>query len=186
MAALYAIWKRLGHIRIGNVNYDIGVKEREDGRFAVSWVCLTCCEQGPPTPAADTVERAIEVAHVGLRIHHSLTHHSAGAITTTCAPAGPQYGQTNAFAHPPAASRSAFSDDRDAFDRLCRASAKRARHAQTAKTSKGKSVYVRNCANWSALAREFNIAIESYGRALEKRANESDADVHRPRKPRPG
>jgi len=74
MAALYAIWKRLRHVLLDGVNYDIGVKEREDGRFSVAWVCLACCEQGPPAPAAETFERAIAFAYVGLRAHHGLMH----------------------------------------------------------------------------------------------------------------
>ena len=74
MAALCANWNQLRHVRIDRANYDIGVKQREDGRFSVAWVCLTCCEQGPPAPAAETFERAIAFAYIGLRAHHALMH----------------------------------------------------------------------------------------------------------------
>jgi hypothetical protein len=185
MAAPYSIWKRLGHLRIGNVNYDIGVKEREDGRFLVSWVCLACCEQGPPAPAVETVEKAIEVAHVGLRIHHNLTHAAAGTTTTAPESITPQSRKSEAAEFQPASRPlSTFSEAREAFQRLSRANAKRARLARSARSNRGESSYVRNCANWSALAREFNDAIESYGRALEKRSQELELALDKQFPPR--
>jgi hypothetical protein len=74
MGALYAIWKRLGHTRLDGVNYDICVRERSDGRYSVTWVCLSCCEQGPLSPSAESVEQGIAFAHIGLQAHHSLFH----------------------------------------------------------------------------------------------------------------
>jgi hypothetical protein len=74
MSVRYVTWNRLSHLKFDGVSYDIGVREREDGRYSVSWVCLECFEQGPPSPAADTIERAVELAEIALHIHHSFVH----------------------------------------------------------------------------------------------------------------
>jgi hypothetical protein len=80
MSAGYATWDRFKHLKLHGVSYDIGVRLREDGRYLVSWVCLECFEQGPPSPAADTVEHAMELADVSLHLHHGLAHSDATAI----------------------------------------------------------------------------------------------------------
>ena len=80
MPARNATWKRIRHLKLDGVSYDIGVRLREDGRYLVSWVCLECFEQGPLSPAADTIEHALEFAEVSLHLHHGVAHSDAAAI----------------------------------------------------------------------------------------------------------
>jgi hypothetical protein len=74
MSAGHATWNRFSHLKLDGVSYDIGVRLREDGRYLVSWVCLECFEQGPLTPAAGTIDHAVELAEVSLHLHHGVTH----------------------------------------------------------------------------------------------------------------
>jgi hypothetical protein len=74
MAGLYAIWKPIGHVNLDGVQYDIAVKQRQDGRFAVAWVCLGCCEQGTLLPGAASFDHAMAFADVAVRAHHALVH----------------------------------------------------------------------------------------------------------------
>jgi hypothetical protein len=79
MGELYATWRPLSHLSLDGVSYDIGVKERRDGRFSVGWVCLNCCEQGPLLPSSETLAGATAFAEAGLRAHHALVHGVAQA-----------------------------------------------------------------------------------------------------------
>ena len=66
-------WKRLKQVEVDGVIYDICVTER-GGMYRAAWVCSECCEQGAWAPTSGTAAQAIDLAEIGLRIHHALVH----------------------------------------------------------------------------------------------------------------
>jgi hypothetical protein len=66
-------WKQLKQVNVDGVIYDICFSERS-GMYQAAWVCRQCCEQGPWAPISSTPSQAGELAHLGLLMHHSITH----------------------------------------------------------------------------------------------------------------
>jgi hypothetical protein len=167
MATVDACWKRLTHVRLDGVNYDIGVREREDGRFGVSWVCLYCFEQGPPSPAAETLEQAVAFAHVGLHAHHQLVHadarsHGYELIDMVAAACVDDTESSDAEC------RNAHARLRTAFDSLCIAHARlRNCGRQLGEPADGR--FTNACRDWQSMSLEFDAAIREYAKELRKR-----------------
>lgn len=163
MAALYANWKRLRHIRLDGVNYDIGVKERQDGRFSVAWVCLACCEQGPPAPAAETFEQAIAFAYFGLRTHHGLMHGNTRPNLTI-----KELLESPNIANDPDCGTScrrqaAYEKVKAAFAELCGVPANACSDDnQTNGSKRSIKPTATECRDWSEIAFNFDEALEAY------------------------
>jgi hypothetical protein len=178
MAALYAIWKRLSHLRIDGVHYDVCGKEREDGRFTVAWVCLSCCEQGPPIPAVETLEQAVTFARIGLRAHHGLVHRPLRNLATKAASARTSDGLQNAVSDQPSR-RAAYDQLRAAFEKLCTANSK-VRDCQTHRDDRnGIEAIAVASRGWNECASDFNAALSAYTAEVKKRAQAIEATLHR-------
>jgi hypothetical protein len=175
MAAIYAIWKRLGQVRLDGVSYDIGAKEREDGRIFVTWVCMECCEQGPPAPAVGSLEQAIAFAKISLRAHHALFHHKIQVAPSTCierpmcrehdSDRKPLQSRYVAYAY----AKSTFEELRRAFERLQECSAEANRRQRSCGTD---ASLIRACRDWDEIARQFNQALDVFSRDVNARAEE--------------
>jgi hypothetical protein len=176
MAVLYAFWKRLSHLRLDGVHYDVCGKERDDGRFTVAWVCLACCEQGPPIPAARTLEEAVSFAHIGLRAHHGLVH------------AKPRVPDAGSVPDPSGLCRDVVAEEKDgrqtAYEQVCAAWEKLcAAHAKMCSSNE-----YRSCTNvpedlaaaygdWNASTCNFDKALQAYSAELSRRANAIEAKL---------
>jgi hypothetical protein len=186
MAALYAIWKRLRQVRLDGVNYDIGVKEGEDGRFSVAWVCMQCCEQGPPAPAAETLELAIEFAHIGLRAHHGFFHRDANYRSPVIGSPAPscEIEQVNwdDFEH----RHAAHTRTAEVFAKLCTAYERaRLNSRQASQSDADYQSLSAACEEWNAAACEFREALEAYAKEVRKRADHSGNGELKNGRPKP-
>src|SRR5688572_6114536 len=163
MAALYSIWKRLSHLRLDGVHYDICGKEREDGRFTVAWVCLLCCEQGPPIPAAETSEQAVSFAYIGLRAHHELVHSKLGDTLADDGRATPSCDRSQDGSGMQPGRVAAFKQLRVTFEKLCSANAKlhSCKGHGTESNSASKEIAAA-CLDWNQSACDFDAALEAY------------------------
>jgi hypothetical protein len=174
MASRDAIWKRLSQVRLDDVNYDIRARKQEDGRFTVAWVCLRCCEQGPPIPADEFLERAISFAQIGVRAHHGLVHagakrhfgfREAGArLERGDAPLGTRDSWSVAYQHL-----------RTAFEKLCTSHAKLGTFSgPNLGSEKGRREFAAACRAWNESACEFDDALGKYSEALSQRGEAID------------
>jgi hypothetical protein len=180
MAALYAIWKRLSHVRLDDVHYDICGKQRGDGRFTVAWVCLACCEQGPPIPAGETLERAVSFAHIGLRAHHGLVHgrmcdHDADGLTPRTDGRSPDVSRKRAR------KGATYSQLCAAFEKLCIANAmvhSCKGYEAGSKTTTEEFAAARR--EWNESACNLDAALQAYAAELRERAGAINAQVQSP------
>jgi hypothetical protein len=173
MAALYAIWKPLSRVQLGGVNYAIGVKQREDGRFSVAWVCLKCCEQGPPAPATETLERAVAFAQIGLRAHHGFFHRDAKLVAGSNGPSGTIGALAFSECRPPEHRHAAYECARAVFKRLCSAHAKlRLGGVDFSRFKNSDNSHAATSRDWKAVACEFREALDAYSRELSKRPDQ--------------
>jgi hypothetical protein len=180
MAALYAIWKRLSHVRLDDVHYDICGKEREDGRITVAWVCLACCEQGPPIPAGETLERAVSFAYIGLRAHHGLVH---GRMCDCDGDGLTPYanGRSPDVSRKRARNGTTYSELCAAFEKLCTANAMvhscKGHEAGSTTTAEEFATARRE---WTESACNFDAALQAYAAELRERAGSIDAQLQSP------
>jgi hypothetical protein len=66
-------WKRRKQCEFDGLVYEIST--HEFGSFyRAEWVCEQCQETGAWAPISATPEQAIELAEIGLRVHHTLVH----------------------------------------------------------------------------------------------------------------
>jgi hypothetical protein len=157
------------HLRLDGVCYDICAKQREDGRFTVAWVCLQCCEQGPPIPAANSMERAVSFAQIGLRAHHGLVHRHLNECLADDGSATPAVDddQENDATQ---ATRTAYRDLCAAFEKLCSADALiRNCYGYHAKSEASIDKLAAACRSWNESACDFDAAIEAYSADLRDR-----------------
>jgi hypothetical protein len=179
MAALYAIWKRLSHFRLDGVLYDICGKEREDGRFSVAWVCLRCCEQGPPIPATESLDRAISFAHIGVRAHHGLMHTGLGHQLSPNYWSPVDNGSLADDDRGSGQCRKAYKQLHDAFEKLCKANEKIRSYSTIAAIDDPASSFAAACRIWNDAAHEFDEALEAYSTQLCERAGAAESKRHR-------
>jgi hypothetical protein len=174
MAGLYAIWKRLSHLRLDGVYYDVCGKVREDGRFTVAWVCLACCEQGPPIPAAKTLEQAVSLAHVGLRAHHGLVH-SRRIVTTggrAFSDGGPHEESGKKDSGP-----TAYEQFCAAWEKLCTAHARICSPAPDQSCTNTREHRAAAYRDWIASSRNFDATLQAYAAELSRRAHAIEAKL---------
>jgi hypothetical protein len=170
MAALYAIWKRLSHLRIDGINYDICGKEREDGRISVAWICLGCCEQGPPIPAAESLGQAVAFAKIGLRAHHGLVHNHLHVDSIK----EPSPASTNGHhedVSQPSHKQAAYDRLRAAFEKMCMANDIIRSYQGKAHLSKSTlQTFMDAYRDWSESSCNFDAALKAYAVELTDRA----------------
>jgi hypothetical protein len=178
MAALYSIWKRLSHVRLDGINYDIGIKERDDGRYTVSWVCLKCFEQGPPSPAAETLEQAVSFAQIGLRAHHGLIHADVRRSLALSETQQSVCAAANVSCNTEESRHTAYDCARSAFEQLCTAHARM--HTCNGNQDQSKldqTSLVAALHDLNSKSYEFDIALHAFSIELRKRAQELEAKV---------
>jgi hypothetical protein len=66
-------WKRRKQFQLGGVVYEITTHEF-GALYRAEWVCEQCREAGAWAPISSTPEQAIDLAEIGLRVHHTLVH----------------------------------------------------------------------------------------------------------------
>jgi hypothetical protein len=180
MAAVYAIWKRLSQVRLDGVNYDIGVKEGNDGRFSVAWVCLKCCEQGPPAPAALNLDQAARFAEIGLHAHHALIHQTAReTVAEPCLPS-PSCDSMDVNRKAIEHRQAVFAHVEAVFEQLCAAQAELRTNVANIGTNGGPPNLCANAyCDWNRVAREFLSALDVFSSEVDRRANELDTSNSR-------
>jgi hypothetical protein len=67
---------RCKDVVIGNVTYKINVNGENGGMFRATWTCSNCNEKGAWSPVSSDAKQAVELAKIGMEIHHSLLHSS--------------------------------------------------------------------------------------------------------------
>jgi hypothetical protein len=183
MAAVYAIWKRLGQVRLDGVNYDIGARQREDGRLFVSWVCMACCDQGPPTPALENTEQAIAFAKIGLHAHHALFHRPPATAFEPNRQAHATCESSEASCKELHSRQAAFAHAKAMFDELHGVfSQMREGRAQSHEFNASSKAFLQACRDWADVARVYQNELDAYSEELARRAAElhlvkSDADA---------
>ena len=61
------------YIDLDGIRYEISLTEGDDGYQAV-WICPTCDQRDSRARTAATAARAIELAQIGLKLHHFFVH----------------------------------------------------------------------------------------------------------------
>ena len=61
------------YIDLDGIRYEISLAEREDGYEAV-WICPSCDKRDSRERIAATADRAVELAQIGLKLHHFFVH----------------------------------------------------------------------------------------------------------------
>jgi hypothetical protein len=173
MAAMYATWKRVGQVRLDGIRYDIGARQREDGRTFLAWVCLACCDQGPPAPAFGSTKQAIDFAKIGLRAHHALFHRNAKPTVkvecltqSPCAPLDLDCKSLDSREAAFARVKAMFGQLRAAYAELQNGDP-RLTHLPSSSDSSPQE-----CIDWTAAAREFQAALKVFSNEVDKRACE--------------
>jgi hypothetical protein len=180
MAARNAIWKRLSQVRLDDVSYDIRAQQHEDGRFTVAWVCLRCCEQGPPIPADEFLERATSFAQIGVRAHHELVHADARRHFGFDEASPPRDKRGDGLRGTRDDCHAAYQHLRTAFENLCTAHAQlREFAAPNLDTSNTRREFATACRTWNESACEFDAALKDYSDELSKR-EQAIGDIRQP------
>ena len=60
--------------RLGDVTYNINVDLATYGMYRAEWKCSECDERGAWAPLSGDPISAVELAKLGLEVHHSLLH----------------------------------------------------------------------------------------------------------------
>jgi hypothetical protein len=66
---------------LGSVTYDIAVKHVSDGIYRADWICSLCNEKGAWSPLSGDPIKAMELAQVGLEVHHTFLHEHASKLS---------------------------------------------------------------------------------------------------------
>jgi hypothetical protein len=62
------------HVVLDGVSYDITVSIVSDGIYRADWTCSECGEEGAWSPLSGDPIQAVELAKVGLEVHHAFLH----------------------------------------------------------------------------------------------------------------
>jgi hypothetical protein len=74
---------RLKHVELGDVMYEIAVNKLAGGMYRANWTCSACAEEGAWAPLSADPAQAVQIAKLGLEVHHSMLHHNGTAVRPT-------------------------------------------------------------------------------------------------------
>ena len=64
---------------IDDIRYDITVETFENAMCQAKWTCSACQEVGAWAPISVEPQQAVDLAVVGLELHHTIVHHNGSA-----------------------------------------------------------------------------------------------------------
>jgi hypothetical protein len=67
---------------MGDVTYEIAVNKLVGGMYRANWICSACNEEGAWAPISGDPAQAVQIAKLGVEVHHSMLHHNGTAIRT--------------------------------------------------------------------------------------------------------
>jgi len=71
---------RIKQVSLGDVTYEIAVNKLAGGMYRANWTCSACDEEGAWAPLSADPAQAVQIAKLGLEVHHSMLHHNGTAI----------------------------------------------------------------------------------------------------------
>jgi hypothetical protein len=72
-------WSKAKPFEISGVHYDITTQAFGSDMFRAVWSCSACDEVGAWAPISAKASQAVEMAKVGVRIHHAFLHQGGTA-----------------------------------------------------------------------------------------------------------
>ena len=74
---------RIKQISLGDVTYEIAVSRLPGGMDRANWTCSACEEEGAWAPLSADPAQVVQIAKLGLEVHHSILHHNGMAVRPT-------------------------------------------------------------------------------------------------------